>query len=78
MAKKFYVDGGILVDTPYFKCRDAECGYKEQPEGTEVMPTNHEIDGNPCLLIDDDYPQSMFNEYYAKTFSHQLIKHQII
>lgn len=68
MGKKFYVDGGILINTPYFKCIDGGCGFKDQPEDTEILNTNHIIDGEHCLLIDDEHPQSIFNEYYAKTF----------
>lgn len=45
MGKKFYVDGGILINTPYFKCIDGGCGFKDQPEDTEILNTNHIIDG---------------------------------
>lgn len=68
MGKKFYVDGGIFINTPYFTCIDGGCGFKEQPEDTEILNTNHIIEGERCLLIDDEHPQSIFNEYYAKTF----------
>lgn len=57
-----------LFNTPYFKCIDGGCGFKDQPEDTEILNTNHIINGEHCLLIDDEHPQSIFNEYYARTF----------
>lgn len=68
MGKKIYVNGGILIDTPFFVCRGGGCYFTEQPEGTEVMETNSVIEGHPCLKIDINNPQSIFNEYYAKEF----------
>ncbi len=68
MSKKIYVDGGILVNTLYFTCKDAGCKFKTQPEDTELIIPNDTVNGEPCLIIDDDNPQSIFNEYYAKTF----------
>lgn len=68
MSKKIYVNGGILIDTPYFVCSEGGCGYSEQPEGTEILETNSIVEGYPCLKINDDNPQSIFNEYYAKDF----------
>ncbi|WP_024995196.1 HEPN domain-containing protein [Phocaeicola paurosaccharolyticus] len=68
MAKKFYVKGGILVNTPYFNSNDVGCFYTKQPKDTEIMETNTTIEGIPCLLIDNENPQSIFNEYYAKDF----------
>lgn len=68
MAKKIYVNGGILIDTPFFVCRGGGCYFTDQPEGAELMETNSVIDGYPCLKIDNSNPQSIFNEYYAKEF----------
>lgn len=68
MGKKIYVNGGILIDTPFFVCREGGALFTEQPEGAEVMETNSIIEGHPCLTIDDNNPQSIFNEYYAKNF----------
>ena len=64
MAKKYYVDGNIAVMTPYFICKDCGAG-SGIPENADILKTNDVIDGDPILIIDDDRPQSIFDEYYA-------------
>lgn len=67
MGKIVYVNGYIIVKTQYFLPKDVGCGYSTPPEGTTiVVEPEDEIEGLKCLLIDDDHPQSLFNEYYAK------------
>ena len=65
MVKKVYVDGSILIKTSDFKYQGAGCLF-DIPEGAETIEPNDVIDGTPFLVIDDEHPQSMFNEYYAK------------
>lgn len=64
MAKKVYVNGTIVIKSSDFKYEGAGALF-DIPEGAETIETNEEIDGTPCLVIDDERPQSMFNEYYA-------------
>lgn len=65
--KKYYVEGNIVVNTPFFKCENSRGGCGLKPEGCEILPTNNNPKyGSGVLLIDDDYPQTMFAEYYAK------------
>ena len=64
MGKRLYVDGNIVINTPYFICSDMGAG-SGIPNDAETIKTNEIINGCPCLVIDDDRPQSMFNEYYA-------------
>jgi hypothetical protein len=67
MGKIVYVNGNIIVQTQYFLPKDVGCGYATPPEGTTmVIEPEDEVEGIKCLLIDDDHPQSLFNEYYAK------------
>lgn len=67
MGKKIYVNGGILVNTPYFTYKNVTCLCDKIPEGAEIIdPPLYE--GTKCLVIDDDYPHSPFNEYFCKTF----------
>lgn len=68
MGKKIYVNGGILITTPYFAYRGAGAryGYMDDAEIVEVNAITE--DGEPYLEISDEHPQSIFNEYYAKTF----------
>lgn len=66
--KKYYVDGGILINTRYFRCIDASCFNDTQPEGTELLETNKEDENGKYLIIDDEHPQTIFATYYAKTF----------
>lgn len=69
MGKVIYVNGGILVNTRYFAfSAGAGCLLSEQPEGSVILEPTDEIDGEKCLIIDDEHPQSIFNTYYAKTF----------
>ena len=64
MGKKYYVDGNIVILTPYFACPNMGAKY-EIPQGADIIKTNDILDGRQCLIIDDNRPQSMFNEYYA-------------
>lgn len=66
MSKIIYVNGSIIVDTQYFVPKDIGVGYSEPPVGAIVVEPTDEVEGVKCLLIDDDHPQSLFNEYYAK------------
>ena len=68
MGKKVYVNGSIVVDTRYFVPKDIGVGYPDPPEGAIVVEPEDEVEGVKCLLIDDNHPQSLFNEYYAKDF----------
>ena len=65
MAKKVYVNGSILIKTSDFKYEGAVCLFGI-PEGAETIEPNEVVEGMPLLVIDDERPQSMFNEYYAK------------
>ena len=64
MGRRLYVDGNIVIMTPYFICPDMGAGFGI-PKDAEVIKTNDIIEGSPCLVIDEDRPQSLFNEYYA-------------
>ena len=67
MSKIVYVNGFIIVKTQYFLPKEVGCGYSTPPEGTSlVIEPEDEMEGVKCLVIDDDHPQSLFNEYYAK------------
>lgn len=67
MGKKVYVNGGILVSTRNFSCINATCLCDKIPEGAEYIDPPI-VDGEKCLIIDDEHPQSPFNEYFCKTF----------
>lgn len=68
--KKYYVNGGILIVTPFFKYAGAGAAFgADAIPGCEIIsPTNRLPSGEEYLLIDDNHPQSMFAAYYAKTF----------
>lgn len=68
--KKYFVDGGILVETPYFRYFNGGAGFGEGAiQGAEPLVTNRKSkDYGDYLLIDDNNPQSIFAEYYARTF----------
>ena len=66
MGKIIYVNGSIIIDTHYFLPKEIGVGYPNPPEGAIVVEPEDEVDGVRCLLIDEEHPQSLFNEYYAK------------
>ncbi len=65
MGRIFYIDGSILIKTRYFVPKELGCGYAMPPNAILLEP-NIIVDGSKCLLIDDEHPQSLFDEYYAK------------
>lgn len=67
MGKIIYVNGNILVKTRYFKSKNAGALFNTPPEGAEIWePNKTDKDGYRYFEINDDNPQSIFNEYYAK------------
>lgn len=66
MGKKIYVNGSLIIETQYFLPKDIWVGYSQPPEGAIIVEPEDEVDGHKCMLIDEDHPQSLFNEYYAK------------
>ena len=69
MSKNIYVNGGIVITTPYFACKGGGAKYSTPPENAEIIEANSILEGGmPYLEISDEFPQSIFNEYYAKEF----------
>ncbi len=66
-SKKIYANGGILIKTPFFSYRGGGCQYDEAPKGMEIIECDENIDGYPCIIVDENNAPSIFNEYYAKT-----------
>lgn len=66
MGKTIYVNGDIIVKTKFFVPKEMGCGYRTPPEGAEFVEASTDYEGVRCMLIDDEHPQSLFNEYYAK------------
>lgn len=67
MGKVIYVNGGILVNTPYFKYVEAGAYFENPPNGAIILePNKIDANGYKYLEISDEYPQSIFDEYYAK------------
>lgn len=68
--KTYYVKGGILVNTPFFRNWEVTAGAGDiDTTGIETIPTNRKLDtGEPYLLIDDKNPQSIFANYIAASF----------
>jgi len=68
MNTKIYVNGGILIKTPFFKYSNAGCLYDNPPSGAEMIEADSIVDGVPCIVITEQNAPSFFKEYYAKTF----------
>ena len=65
MGKTVYVNGTIVVKTKFFAPLEIGCGYPSPPDGADVIEPSDVVDGCQSLIIDDDHPQSLFNEYFA-------------
>lgn len=72
--KSIYVNGGVAIMTPFFKYQDAGTQYDTPPDGSEQIECNSQIEGEPCIIIEEDNAPSIFNSYYAKTFFSTLCK----
>ena len=68
MARKIYVDGGMLILTPLFTSSKIVAGCGSQPDGTELMTPKTQVDGFSCLIVDDEHPQSLFDAFYVRDF----------
>lgn len=66
MGKVIYVNGSIAILTNFFVPMEIGCGYQIAPQDAVIVEPMDEINSFKCLLIDDQHPQSLFNEYYAK------------
>lgn len=68
--KTYYVKGGILVNTPFFRNWEVTAGAGDiDSSGIETLPTNRKLDsGEAYLLIDDKNPQSIFANFIAASF----------
>lgn len=77
MNTKIYVNGGIVIETPFFKYKNAGAKSDIVPEGAEILYPKNEINGEPCLIIREEKDKdgkmrvmapTFFKEYYAKSF----------
>ena len=67
-GKKIYVKGGIAIMTPFFRYQGGGALYETPPVGCEQIECNDQIEGQPCIIIEEKCAPSIFNEYYARTF----------
>ena len=68
MEKIAYVNGGILVDTPYFRYKGGGAYYELPSDTTDIIEPDEERDGQPYLIITENKAPTIFKKYYAKTF----------
>lgn len=68
MGRRIFIDGGLLILTPFFTSSKIVAGCCSQPEGTELITPMTLVQGIPCLIIDDEHPQSLFDEFYVRDF----------
>lgn len=68
MARNIYVDGGMLILTPFFTSTKIVAGCGSQPDGTEMLIPKSQVNGFPCLIVDDEHPQSLFDAFYVRDF----------
>lgn len=65
MNNKVFVDGTILVKTPFFKYSNPGCLYSIFPKDAEIIIPDDEIEGHKLLIISEDHAPSFFKEYNA-------------
>ena len=68
MKNIVYVNGGIVIETPYFKYLNAKAKWEIPPDEYEVIEPDNEINGQPCIIITEKKAPTFFKGYYAKTF----------
>jgi hypothetical protein len=54
MEKIIYVNGGIVINTPYFKCVDAGAFLDSPPVGAEIIEPNTEDSNGYRFLFKED------------------------
>lgn len=71
-----YIDGGVVIETPFFKYKDAGALYGIPSECMDIIIPTDYINGDRCLIITEvdvngkkvvNAP-SFFKAYYARTF----------
>lgn len=68
MKEIVYVNGGVVIQTPFFRYLDAGAQFGMPSEINDIIEPDEEIEGQPCLIITEEKAPSFFKGYYAKTF----------
>lgn len=68
MKKIVYVNGGVVILTPFFRYLDAGARFGMPKESSNIIEPDEEIDGEPCIIITEEKAPTIFKGYYAKTF----------
>lgn len=68
MKEIVYVNGGVVILTPFFRYLDAGAQFGMPSEVNDIIEPDEEIEGQPCLIITEKKAPSFFKGYYAKTF----------
>lgn len=68
MRTKVYVDGAILITTPYFKHKGGGTKFGIPNADVDIITPTDSINGIPCLKISGKNVPTIFKEYYAKEF----------
>lgn len=56
------MNGGIVIETPFFCHGNVGCLYTTPPEGSEKMECNDEVKGQPSIVVTEEKAPSIFNE----------------
>ncbi|MCM1092706.1 MAG: hypothetical protein NC421_02010 [Lachnospiraceae bacterium] len=67
MNDKVFVNGGVLIMTPFFRHKNGGCRFSHHIS-SEIIEPNGDIDGYPCLIITENAAPTIFKGYFAKTF----------
>lgn len=68
MKEIVYVNGGVVILTPFFRYLDAGAKFGMPTEVNDIIEPDEEIEGQPCIVITEKKAPSFFKGYYAKTF----------
>lgn len=68
MKEIVYVNGGVVILTPFFRYLDAGARFGMPSEVNNIIEPDEEIEGQPCIIITEKKAPSFFKGYYAKTF----------
>lgn len=60
MKEKVYVNGGVVILTPFFRYLDAGARFGIPMKVNDIIEPDEEIEGQPCIVITEKKAPSFF------------------
>ena len=79
MGKRIYVNGGILITTPFFAYKNAGASYDLPPENSEIIEPNTITEtGEPYLEISNEQKHSLQHNIHLLIFLQKTLSDHIM